>query len=391
MLGRVGGRMSDLLLVCLGSTAGLRASEDELARSLERAGASVAQVTATPPREVRTLMATDLGWARAARRAAIAGLASSSPRAVVYSTTTAALLWPRPGAIRFDALAADTRPGRHGLWQRPVEARRLREAPLLVPMTAHVLPGPSLVVPMPVEPSGPVDGTRDVAVITYGANWRKKGLDRVLAAWAALGRERAVPGVRAARGTSAPSGHPGWPDPPDPRSTELVVAGVAPVLVAEAWEAGGGTGALPASVRVTGPLTPAAYRALLRRTRVFVTAPRREDYGIAQLEALADGCRLVTSAAPGPYAALPLARALDPRLVVEDGDDVGALAQALRTALEVTDDGRVPPGVQGMDAKRCSAGGAEDYAARSALAVAPFSRAAVDRVVAEELLPRLLG
>ena len=33
------------------------------------------------------------------------------------------------------------------------------------------------------------------------------------------------------------------------------------------------------------------YRALLRRARVFLTAPRREDYGIAQLEALADGCR----------------------------------------------------------------------------------------------------
>ena len=42
-----------------------------------------------------------------------------------------------------------------------------------------------------------------------------------------------------------------------------------------------------------------------------MTAPRREDYGIAQLEALADGCVLVTTPAPGPYAALPLARELD--------------------------------------------------------------------------------
>jgi len=32
--------------------------------------------------------------------------------------------------------------------------------------------------------------------------------------------------------------------------------------------------------------TPPRYRALLRRARVFVTAPRREDYGVAQLEAL---------------------------------------------------------------------------------------------------------
>ena len=70
------------------------------------------------------------------------------------------------------------------------------------------------------------------------------------------------------------------------------------------------------------------YRALLRRARVFVCAPRREDYGIAQLEALADGCMLVTTPAPGPYAALPIARELDARLVSED------LAGALRAALD---------------------------------------------------------
>src|SRR6202043_959908 len=81
-------------------------------------------------------------------------------------------------------------------------------------------------------------------------------------------------------------------------------------------------------VRVVGLLAPADYRALLRRARVFVCAPRREDYGIAQLEALADGCQLVTTSAPGPYAALPLARELDPRLVGED------LQAALRAALD---------------------------------------------------------
>ncbi|MBI5105746.1 MAG: FAD-dependent oxidoreductase [Solirubrobacterales bacterium] len=58
-------------------------------------------------------MATDLVWARAARRAAAVALRDHDPRAVLYSTTTAALLWPRPGAIRFDAPAAST--GRHAL------------------------------------------------------------------------------------------------------------------------------------------------------------------------------------------------------------------------------------------------------------------------------------
>ena len=80
-------------------------------------------------------------------------------------------------------------------------------------------------------------------------------------------------------------------------------------------------------MRFTGMLPRAEYRALLRRARVFVCAPRREDYGIAQLEALADGCMLVTTPSPGPYAALPLARALDPRLV-------GGVAEGIRTALD---------------------------------------------------------
>ena len=116
-------------------------------------------------------------------------------------------------------------------------------------------------------------------------------------------------------------------------------------------------------MRFAGALPRAEYRALVRRARVFVTAPRREDYGIAQLEALADGCMLVTTAAPGPYAALPLARALDPRLVVED------LAGALRAALD-----EPAPG----------------YGERAAEALRPWAPAEVDRVVADVLLPRLL-
>ena len=122
-------------------------------------------------------------------------------------------------------------------------------------------------------------------------------------------------------------------------------------------------------VRVAGRLAPAEYRTLLRRARMFVTAPRREDYGIAQLEALADGCLLVTTAAPGPYAALPLARELDARLVVERDEDVHALARAIRLALDAPQ---------------------PDYAARAAAAVTPFSRGAVDAVVRDELAPRLL-
>jgi hypothetical protein len=263
-------------------------------------------------------------WARAARTAAQRGIARHAPRAVLYSTSTAALLWPRPGPIRFDDLAQNNRLGRHGLWQRPVERRRVDAAPLLVPMGfAAAIDGreDQVVVPPPIAPSGPLGRERDIAAITYASDPVKKGLDRVLSAW-----ERAR--------------RPG---------EELVVVTEhdvrAPGVRVE---------------RVRGQ----AFRALLRRSLVYVVAPRREDYGITQLEALADGCVLVTTEADGPYEALPLARTLDPRLV---GDD---LATALRTALDDP---------------------APGYTRRAAALLEPYRPAAIDRTVADELLPRLLG
>jgi len=315
----------DVLLVGLGSTTGLRRAEDALAASLERAGASVVLARAEPQPDVRTLAYTDLRWARAARRAAQRALHDGSPRAIVYSTTTAALLWPRPGAIRYDALAADNRRGRHGVWQRPLEAARLREAPLVVPSSADVRFPAGVVVPPAVDRSGPIDGPRDVAAVTYAADPVKKGLDRVLGAWAAARRD----------------------------GEELVVAG------AEGTPRDG--------VRFAGRLPAAEYRALLRRARLFLCAPRYEDFGIAQLEALADGCRLVTTFAPGPYVALPLARALDPRLVARDEP---GLAHAVRTAL----DDPLP-----------------GYAERAEPLVAPYATPVVDALVADRLLPALLG
>jgi hypothetical protein len=319
----------DVLLVSLGATTGLVEADEELAGSLRQAGATVAVVRAAPVRAWRTFALIELAWARSARRAAAAGIRAHDPRAVVYSSTTAALLWPRPGAIRFDAPAAGNRPGRHGAWQRPVERRRFGAAPLLLPWSAEAAReapphGTAVVVPVPVEPSGPPvpAAARDVAAVTYGANPHKKGLDRVLAAWAAARR-------------------------PD---EELVVAGL--------------DGADRPGVRHAGRLPREQYRALVRRARIFLTAPRREDHGIAQLEALADGAVLVTTPAPGPYAALAIARAADPRTVSED------LRPAIRAAL---DDPR------------------PDYAQRTAPALLPLRRDAVDVLVREQVLPRLLG
>src|SRR5207244_10716358 len=121
---RTGRAAVDVLIGSLGSTAGLRAADDELEASLQRAGARVAVARPPAPPQTRTLMLTDLRWACAARAVAADLLrrVELPPRApVIYSSTTAALLWPRPGAVRFDAPSAGNRPGRHGLWQRPLE------------------------------------------------------------------------------------------------------------------------------------------------------------------------------------------------------------------------------------------------------------------------------
>lgn len=332
------GRMAaDVLLVSLGSTAGWRAADRAFADGLREAGATVEVVTAAPQTDVRTFMLTDLRWALAARRAAAAGIAAHAPRAIVYSTTTAALLWPQRGAIRFDAPAAVNRPGRHGLWQRPLERRRLRDATALFPMSeaglAEVPSGhaEAVVVPIAVEPSGPPAAERDIAAITYARNPDKKGLDRVLAAWALARRDGEV----------------------------LYVEGV------EGEDRDG--------VVHLGALGTGEYRALLRRARVYVTAPRREDHGLAQLEALADGCILVTNEAPGPYAALPIARAIDPRLVVPADPTPSELATAIRLALD----------------GECGLGGSYDLQGRTHPRIP--GRGEVVRVLKDEVLPRLLG
>ena len=322
---------TDVLVVTVDSTTGWRSSSAGLTDAIRRAGASAELVRTGPVREVRTFALTDLVQARAARAATARAIATHEPRAIVYCSITAALLWPRRGAIWVDSLAAENRPGRHGIWQRPLERRRLRDTPLVLVMSEHSLdplPGPappSLLVRSPVEPSGPLvpDAERDVAAIAYAADPEKRRLGFLLDQWSRARRD----------------------------GEELIITGLhRPERID--------------GVRWAGTLAPGEYRALLRRARVFVAAPRHEDYGIGALEALADGCRLVTTPAAGPYPARALARELDSRLVSDD------LAGAIRIALDAPDG---------------------DYAARARELTAPFGSAELDKVVGGELLSRLLG
>jgi len=320
---------TDVLIVSAANTTGWRVAAEELAGSIGRAGASVEVVTSEPARRVRTFMLTDLVQARNARRAAQSGLIHHDPRAVIYCSITAALLWPRPGAISLDSIAAENRPGRHGIWQRQIERRRLSQTPLVLAWSERALDSlqglhpATVVVPVPIHGAEVPAPERDIAAITYAGDPVKRRLPLVLESWAQARRD----------------------------GETLVVAGHDGVVPAE-------------GIRSAGTIPPDAFRRLLARTRVFIAAPRREEYGVAALEALACGCRLVTTPSPGPYPALDLARRLDPRLVDRD------VTRAIRIAL----DDPLP-----------------GYAERAAEMLRPFSREAVDQTVAERLLPRLLA
>ncbi len=358
----------DVLLVSLGTTRGWRVADELFLDQLERAGARTAAVRVRfgwAGRLRRGYPVNDLVEMHAARRAAAAGLRAHRPRAVVVSSTTAAMLLPRldvPYAVRLDAPAALNRPGVRNAALRGLERRALARARVVMPWSQAALAalpagaGPVVVLPPPVEPSAtvpPASGgagagagnpradERERLAVSYVPDPKAKGLDLVCAGWAAAGVEGArlvVYGIEAERARR-----------------HLARSGVAE----------------PASVEWAGMTAPAEFRAALRCARVYVGGARWEDFGQAPLEALADGALLATVSSGGPFAALAPARELDPRLVAA-GLDTDALGAAIRTAFALTP------------------GELADYRRRAAEQLRPLRPEALQRTVERELLPALL-
>jgi len=338
---------SDIALVSLATTPGLRAADDALATGLREAGASCqvvrVKIGAHAGRLRRQTALTDLVEALAARRSGAAVRA----RAVIFSTVTAALLQQTPEvpwAVRFDATAALNRPGPSGAWQRARERRVLARANLLLPWgpaaarAAPVGGARAVVLPVPVEvvPGG---AERDVDAAAYAGYPRKRGLELLSAAWAAAdapGR-LVIGGLDRAKGLA-------W----------LERCGVPE----------------PAGVEWAGELPRAAWLEIVGRARVFVNASRWEDHGLSQLEALAAGTPLVTVPSPGAFEALSLAGELAPDLVTADLS-AAALARAIRAGLALGPEER----------------GA--YAARAEELLAPYRPAAVAETLATHVLPAL--
>jgi hypothetical protein len=344
----------DILLLSLGTTLGWRAADAVFVDQLRRAGASVVATTVrigASGRLRRAYPVTDLVEAFAARRALRAALRLERPRALVISSTTAAMLAGVDGlpyAVRLDAPARLNRPGVQNAGLHALERRALARARLVLPWSRAALDAlpleasRAIVVPPPVVPSGDAASERERIAVAYTPDVKAKGLDIVCAAWA----EAALDDAR------------------------LLVFGVEPDRAIAHLQRVGAP--LPARVEFLGKTPPAEFRAALRRARAYVGGARWEDFGMAPLEALADGALLVTVPSGGPFEALAMGRRLAPELVA-DAVAAEPLAAALRVAFEM------PPSEL------------ERYRAEAARLMEPFQPEAVQRAVTEEVLPALLG
>jgi glycosyltransferase involved in cell wall biosynthesis len=308
--------VTDLLLVSLGTTRGLRLADAELVDMLREAGASVAAVSTRiglTNALRRGYPVNDVVEAVAALRALSAALRTWNPRALVFSTTTTSLLAGRPPipyAVWLDSPARLNRPGRLNLPLHRLERRQLGRARVLLawsPGTVAALPSgaaPAVVVPPPIPPAPKVDGNphpREPVAVAYTPDPKAKGLALLCAAW----ERAALPGAR------------------------LLIAGIPPER-AHGFLARHGA-VLPAGAELVGMLPPSEFRELLSRALVFVSAAEWEDFGIAPLEALDRGAALVCAPAGGPFPALALARSLAGEFVAPDRAPA-SLAHALEAA-----------------------------------------------------------
>jgi hypothetical protein len=348
------GRRPDVLLLSLGTTLGWRAADAFFVDQLRQAGASVAttrvRVGATR-RLQRAYPVTDIVEALAARRALRAALRRERPRSLVISSTTAAMLADAEGlpyAVRLDAPARLNRPGVQNAGLHALEWRALAHARLVLPWSRAALEAlprgaaPAIVLPPPVTPSGEPTAEREPLAVAYTPDVKAKGLDIVCAAWGQAGLE----------------------------GTRLLVFGVERDRAMGHLDRTGVQ--LATGVEFIGKTPPADFRAALRRARAYVGGARWEDFGMAPLETLADGALLVTVPSGGPFEALALARRLRPELVAESVAP-GPLAVAIRAAFSLPD------------------GEVERYRAEAGRLIEVFRPEAVQRAVAEQVLPALLA
>src|SRR3954468_7942181 len=163
---------SDIALVSLGTTPGLRNADQAFAQMARDAGLSCEVVDVGVGKSGglrRQSTITDIVEARAARNAA-SGLKA---RVIVYSPVTAALMQRPSGpyAVRFDSPAAENRPGASGAWSRRKEAKLLANAKVLLPWGHAALRGipdeakkvPAIPLHVPIEGAPSAERSASIA------------------------------------------------------------------------------------------------------------------------------------------------------------------------------------------------------------------------------------
>ena len=345
----------DVLLVSLGTTLGWRVADEMLLEQLRRAGASTGVVSVgrgAADRLRRGYPVNDLVEMHAARRTVRTAVERKEPRALIVSSTTAAMLLPGlpiPYAVRFDSPARLNRPGPRNALLHALERRGMDRARITIPYSvagAEALPAGAaraIVVSPPIDPSSDEPpAERERVAVAYVPDPKAKGLDVLVAGWAAA----ALPDAR------------------------LEVYGIEPDWARAHLRRGGVPE--PGTLDLRGTVSAADFRARLRRAHAYLAGARWEDWGQAPLEALADGALLVTVPSGGPYEGLRLARRLDPSLVAATIGGA-ALAPAIRAAF-------------GLPEERLSA-----YREQAAELVRPYRSEAVQETVTRELVPALLN
>ena len=253
-----------------------------------------------------------------------------------------------PYTVRLDAPARLNRPGIHNAGLHALERRALARARIVLPWSRAAVDSlppqaaRAIVVPPPVAPSGEPAAERERLAVAYTPDVKAKGLDIVCAAWAQAGVEDA----------------------------RLLVFGVDHERALAHLRRMGVD--VPTNIEFRGKTPSAEFRAALRRAHAYVGGARWEDFGMAPLEALADGALLVTVTSGGPFEAMALARRLAPTLVA---DTVAAepLAAALRVAFAWPADET------------------ERYRASATKLLDRFRPSAVQSVVTDQVVPALLG
>lgn len=323
-IGNAGARaMSQTItLVVTDTTAGLRRDTHQLTRALDALGVDY------------TVVGSSYKWAKYFRRGfplidlaeslslrlALRRSRSAAVGPILCATSTSAIMLPsrvlaRAG-VRFDALTVQNRPGRRNSITRSLERRWLREVKAAFPYTesgeqlCRTISGRTDLTVIRFEPyifgaEDHYDGTRQ-GVLTYSGDPDKKGLDLAVQAFSLSGID----------------GH------------ELLVTGLSErqardFLATRAI-------AVPETVRFLGEIPAAEYRALSRRSRIYLGSSRVDEFATTQFEALSDGALLVTCPSAGGHAPYEIARTLGPELVA-DKLSAESLAAALSRAAQYDD------------------------------------------------------